>query len=300
MALFDLLDGLEDMLISSLSITSALMDGLLTLAGDLVSFLFDGSSGILMQPLDIPILSDLYSLLFGGSQLTFFDLVLLVASIPVTFLYRVIEGTWFADEELSGVQAPPPPIRRGTGMLNAILFFGRSFLMPINDAISQGGQPNKILGYTMQSISGLFALSTLLKLAQVSDALFVGTALILIFPSYFGELAPAVSAFLALLRIGGFIFNMVTEAPPDALLVLSGNLLGSLPPLSQPLKYLNTVTEDLSLVLLVAIDTFANMGAGAVTFIQTIKTWDASPTAEPPVPEPDGPSKLYMPYAAAG
>ena len=103
MAVFDLLDVIQDLLISSLAIGKAFLEGFLALAGDLVTFLLDPQQGILVQPLDIPILSDLYKLLFG-SQLTFLDLIVLVASIPVTFLYRIVEGQWLS-EQVSGQAA---------------------------------------------------------------------------------------------------------------------------------------------------------------------------------------------------
>ena len=72
---------------------------------------------------------------------------------------------------------------------------------------------------------------------------------------------------------------MVAKPSADALLALSGNLLGSLPPLAQPLKYLNNATDDISLAILLALELIGNLGAAFVDFVNTTANWDEVPTA---------------------
>ena len=300
MALFDLLDMIQDLLISSLAVGKAFLDGFLAVAGDMVSFLLDPQQGILVQPLDIPILGDLYQWLFG-SQLTFLDLLVLVASIPVTFLYRIIEGKWLSeqvDEQATAVQITVTPLARALGLLNGAFFFGRAILMPINDTTSQPGAPNPITGPLLGAISAGFCATALLKTARASDLIFSITALGLLVAPYFTAAGPAISSFLSLVRIGAFLYDLATMPTLDALSALSGNVLGSLPALAQPLKYLNNATDDLSLAILVGLELIGNFGAAFFNFFNAAVNWDAVPTALPPSEEPSlgTPARLHLPF----
>jgi hypothetical protein len=309
MAVLDLLDVIQDLLISSLAIGEAFFEGLLAVAGDLVAFLLDPQQGILVKPLNIPIISDLYSALFD-SQLTFLDLIVLVASIPVTFLYRIVEGEWLSEQVAGQVpwqaagaaQATLTPLARALGLLNAAFFFGRGILMPINDTTGEPGAPNPITYYGLAVISTGFFATTMLKVARASDLVFVATSLGLIITPYFLTAAPAVACFLALVRIGAFIFDVAAKPSADALFALSGNVLGSLPALAQPLKYLNNATDDLSLLILLFLEVTGNFGAGMVDILNTMINWDAVPTGLPPSeePSPNWPTRLHLPFVQNG
>ena len=63
--------------------------GLLSLAGNLI----DALMTLLTETIEIPVLSWLYKLLFN-EDLTFLNAITLVAAIPVTMLYRVVEGRY--------------------------------------------------------------------------------------------------------------------------------------------------------------------------------------------------------------
>jgi hypothetical protein len=155
------------------------------------------------------------------------------------------------------------------------------------------------LSNVLAVISGAFAVITFLKVTRASDLLFVATSFGLCFTSYFLTAAPAVASFLSLVRVGGFILDMAENPSADALLVFAGNVLGALPALAQPLKYLNNATDDISLALLLALEVSGNLGACFVTFLQTTISWDTTPTAEPPAVEPAAPSRLFVPFVAA-
>jgi hypothetical protein len=87
------LDILETLLIGILAVGSALADGLLAVMGDAIDALFDSQNGLMVAPLDIPVLSWLYQFLFG-EPLTFVNVALLVTAIPVTVTYRVAFGRY--------------------------------------------------------------------------------------------------------------------------------------------------------------------------------------------------------------
>jgi len=98
-----LLDILETLLIGVLAVGNALADSLLGVVGNIIDALFDPENGLLVAPLDIPILSWLYQQLFG-EPLTFVSVILLVAAIPVTLVYRVAVGR-YPSEDLPPVGA---------------------------------------------------------------------------------------------------------------------------------------------------------------------------------------------------
>lgn len=310
MALFSLLDVIQDLLISSLAVGAALLEGILGLAEDLVTFLLDPQQGILLQPLDIPILADLYKLLFG-SELTFLDLVVLVTSIPVTFVYRIIEGQWLSEQipgqTAGAVQVPNAAqvgltsLERAVGLFGTALFCGRAILMPINDTSGEPGAPNPILAFSLAAISAGFFGTTMITATGDSSFVLASTALALIIIPYIGPEAPGLAAVVALARIGTFILKMAANPSADALLILSGNLLGSLPPLAQPLKYLNNATDDISLAILLALEIIGNFGAAAVDFVNTTANWDAEPTALLPVEEPlpSSSMRVHLPFVQA-
>jgi hypothetical protein len=292
-----LLDLLQDLLISSLAVTEAFLDGLLSLGAALSSFLFDPSTGFLTQPLDIPILSDLYEWLFG-SQLTFFDLLVLVVSIPVTFLYRIIEGEWLSDQTLSGAQADLTPLARAVGLINGSLFFGRTIFTPLADIASMNDAPNPVLFKIVTAITATFVLTSLLKTPLLTaDWIIVAVRMGFGFAPFLGPAAPAITSFLALARTGAYIFEKADPAINTPWLVFSASILGTLPPFAQPIKYLNNDFPELAVALMVSVDYYGNVGAAAATILNTGTQWGAEPTGEPPVPEPAAPARLFMPYA---
>lgn len=97
-----LLDAAELLLEGVLAVANAFVDGLLTVFADLLTFLFDPDSGLLTRTINIPVLSWLYKKLFG-EDLTILNLIMLVAAIPVTIVYRVLTGRYPSKD----LQQPP-------------------------------------------------------------------------------------------------------------------------------------------------------------------------------------------------
>jgi hypothetical protein len=98
-ALDTLLDILQLLLIGAMAVGQACIGGtdkntgkpygLLALAGDLI----DAVMRSLTETIEIPVLSWLYKLLFN-EDLTILNAITLVAAIPVTMLYRVVQGKY--------------------------------------------------------------------------------------------------------------------------------------------------------------------------------------------------------------
>jgi hypothetical protein len=89
----ELLRVLALLLEGALAVANAFLDGFLDLLAALVPLLLDPVTGLLTAPLDIPVLSWLYQQLFG-EPLSLLNVVTLVAAIPVTILWRIVEGQW--------------------------------------------------------------------------------------------------------------------------------------------------------------------------------------------------------------
>jgi hypothetical protein len=98
-ALIDIVIALLDGVIA---VANAFIDGLLAVVTDLLRYLFDRDTGLLTRPIRVPVLSALYHKFFQ-EDLTLLNLLMLVAAIPVTIVYRVLTGHYPApDLQASG------------------------------------------------------------------------------------------------------------------------------------------------------------------------------------------------------
>ena len=120
----------------------------------------DPQPGFLTTTLRIPVLSWLYQLLFD-QPLTIFNALTLVISIPVTIIWRIIDGQWPADTGLptSGLQttalageltfgalvADTPPVPAKTQQLlanvNLIVSIVGGLVSGVGDAYGAGDEP---------------------------------------------------------------------------------------------------------------------------------------------------------------
>jgi hypothetical protein len=105
-----------------------------------------GAGGFLTTELDIPVLSWLYQRLFG-EPLTILNALMLVVAIPVTILWRVIEGQWPSDSMAAppaarvGLGAAPPVVQNLFGLTNAVLSVIQGILFGVGDAKGAGSVP---------------------------------------------------------------------------------------------------------------------------------------------------------------
>jgi hypothetical protein len=92
-----LLTIVEDLIVGMVAVTQALADGLIGVIQSLVNVVI----GLLNTPIDIPFLGWLYQLIFD-EPLTILNAVSLVAAIPVTIIYRVVEGHYPSQDGITG------------------------------------------------------------------------------------------------------------------------------------------------------------------------------------------------------
>ncbi|CAN5700883.1 hypothetical protein BH10ACI4_BH10ACI4_31060 [soil metagenome] len=99
--LVTLLDMVETLLLVALDIARSFVEGILALMADAVQVLTESVFG---YAIEIPVLTWLYKTLFN-EDLTLLNLVTLVAAIPVTIIFRVVEGQYPSQANL---QTPQP------------------------------------------------------------------------------------------------------------------------------------------------------------------------------------------------
>jgi hypothetical protein len=136
-----LLDAVELLLEGVLAVANAFIDGLLAVFADLLTFLFDPSSGLLTRTINIPVLSWLYKKLFG-EDLTILNLIMLVAAIPVTIVYRVLTGHYPSKDlqqspGLVGEAINRPALRNTFGILGAVCTIVVGHVNAVADLLGQ-------------------------------------------------------------------------------------------------------------------------------------------------------------------
>ncbi|MBV9597673.1 MAG: hypothetical protein JOZ87_12505, partial [Chloroflexi bacterium] len=86
------------------AVGNALLDSLLGAIDAAVVLIADPSTGVINQPLDIPLLSWLFQKL-TGEQLTIANVLTLIAAIPITIMWRIVEGQWPSQSLSAGLGA---------------------------------------------------------------------------------------------------------------------------------------------------------------------------------------------------
>jgi len=174
-----------------LAVSNAFIDGLLAQINALVQGMF-GDGGFLTAELNIPVLSWLYQLLFG-EPLTILNALMLVVAIPVTILWRVIEGQWPSDSmtvrPTAMLGAAPSIAQNLFGLTNSVLSVVQGVLFGVGDAAGSGSVP-LIIGRGALACS--VAISGFSVPAIGSDT-----------PSFFDWTSWAVSLSMGLLNIFG-------------------------------------------------------------------------------------------------
>ena len=97
-----LLDILETLILGAIAIAGALIDGLFGIINGIIQL----ATSVLNSPIEIPFISWLYKLLFN-EDLTILNAVTLVAAIPATIVFRVVEGQYPSAANLPAPTALP-------------------------------------------------------------------------------------------------------------------------------------------------------------------------------------------------
>jgi hypothetical protein len=152
-ALDTLLDILQTLLVGAMAVgqafiggtdkTSGKAYGLLALAGELI----DEVMKLLTETIDIPVLSWLYKQLFN-EDLTVLNAITLVAAIPVTMLYRVVQGKYPSadlglDSSEQRVDVPPiAVVKMVQGAFGGVAALALGITRAVGDAAAQVWTPD--------------------------------------------------------------------------------------------------------------------------------------------------------------
>jgi hypothetical protein len=190
------------------------------------------------------------------------------------------------------------PIARAFGLLAGAFFFGKGIFAPIADAISVSGAPSPVL---FKLLAGLSAGTQMVTLTIKNDAAGVawGVGAAYVFAAFFGPLAPALTSFLALVRTGAYIVEKADPSIDVSWWAFSGDMLATIPPFAQPIKYLTKQFPVTATLLIASLDMVGNIAAAMAKISNAALTWDtlAPPTALPPSSEPvlDADARVYLP-----
>ena len=155
-----LLDVIETLVLSALVVANALVDGLAAIISDLVSTV----KTILNTQIQIPVLTWLYNELIG-EPLTFLSVITLVSAIPITLLFRLIQGefpqyaglptnptaataaatpagaTPVGAMQISNAEVAPKPALMAFGIFVSICQIVQGIAFGFGDAVGEGDSP---------------------------------------------------------------------------------------------------------------------------------------------------------------
>ncbi len=85
----DIFDLVRDIVVALIQLLDAIVESLLDVLQDLI----DATIAVVTQPIQIPIISELYSHLTGGATLSLIDLCSLVVAVPTTIIQKALAST---------------------------------------------------------------------------------------------------------------------------------------------------------------------------------------------------------------
>jgi len=302
MAAVDLLDIIEDLAIGALAVIQALVDGLLTLTADIANELF-GSGSAIGGTIKIPVISALYKDL-TGNDLSILNLVALVAAVPVTILYRLIDGSYpaTAAAQASAAQASaaqgggwqananvlnwtPWPSRLGN-LFAGVTYFFLGIVQPFDDTLGSFTDTEEIpvLGWVTLALNAgivLFGVVSIIAPATTELDVFLvvlGCVSLVTYKIADDTQRIFTDCFFGVLQLVFGIIDYFADGVVDYL-ALSVNIVSNVPSFAQPLG-LESVAEssdELSLVGLLALDMLGNFATAGCAIADTVTHWGALP-----------------------
>jgi hypothetical protein len=233
--------------------------------------------------LSIPILSPLWEAKFG-KPLTFLDLLAFVAAIPVTLLYRIIEGRYPAEDRLlEGTDGPRLVLNRVAGLTSAAAGIAAGVFTAYVDAarIFSGGfivaaltLPQRITGgvlmgteVTLTLYEGTTSPSAALASAATFMTIGVDEA-----AANMPEIAALFNSVLSMWLIVMFIYAFRDPLNEQDWKEFTRNLLKTIPGLVGPAKFASRATP-LPYVAPGA-DFTCFLAAAGLTVATTVERWD--------------------------
>jgi hypothetical protein len=267
--LVDFLEIIKALAITAMSVVNALLDGFLKAAADLINWF---QNDILNYELDIPILSGIYQY-FMGDEPTLLGVISLVLAIPLTLLYYVIHGSYpqfstggaaLSEGRLSDTFDTVVSI--GSGVMFAI----SGWVGGLNDCIEGASEDlTKPLldlpaaaAALCSGVSFLFGTMSLLT-SPANDSAWdwaiwglsfipIGLNLCPI-----GQIGSVVGCCLALPLILVYVGQWKNDNPAPTTLTFVSNILGDIPGIVNPFKYV----EDVGPPLVAGVDVLCGFAA---------------------------------------
>ncbi len=300
-----LLDALQALVDSVLTLLGSLLDGVINNASAIASLL--GAEG----NVQIPVISAIWHALTGNT-LTFLDLIAFVVAIPVTLVYRIVEGSYPSFQLLTAgaAQTAATILARIQGISSAIANVLAGFFNAIFDSISIAGGELTLLSTIINVIVSIDLASNLVIGDVLTPEVWVVVASIISLlmlvlnsiPDIPSEIPSITGVALSPLLLVAYwqIYAKSQEGSTDAL-GLSANVIGALPAIVNPIKFA-PLTTPAPLVAPIA-DLVCGLASAGLTLGATIAGWDASapPTALPETEEPAaGSHRVFMPAIMEG
>ena len=306
--LVTLLELLETLIEGALVVANAFVDLLLNAIGDIIASV----KTFLNTPIDIPFISWLYQTIFG-EPLTLLNAICLVAAIPITVLYRVIEGRYPSQDfaaitkgadraGMAGVMVNST-VTKVLGAFGGILAFATGIVNGINDSLGENSDAflskvSAVLGVTGTAIAIPLASS---DTPSTDDWLAWGgewcASVLGIFGAieWTGSLAtlwnyfsPGLTTSMGLFEI--FIFSYAFgedgQFDPNTDLGFAANILSAIPGVINPLK----LASELGAIVVAAVDVFGGMAVCVIDMLAVFGTFGA--------PEPA--IRYHMPWIQSG
>jgi hypothetical protein len=299
--LITLLDIIEALLVGALAVANAFIDGLLAVIADAIAAIMS----ILTTEIHIPVLAWLYETLFG-EKLTFLNVVTLVASIPVTLIYRVVEGQYPSQAlgPTGAVQAAwttvaAPWVQKLFAGYTAMFTFGQGVINAMGDAF--GDALGKVGSLIAKLSAGMGLIITACSTPAISNAnpgaddwVVFGIEALWALASVLAldrfkladqEAVPWVTMMMGLMIAGTIIYGYFDEKDfgTVANLIFAAGLAGALPSIVNPLR----LVGEPGVILVSGLDLYCGIAVCVIDFIGAFADLDA-PT----------PRRLHFPWIA--
>jgi hypothetical protein len=297
--LAEVLDIIALLVDAVLALVNAFVDGLLTVLGDFLLLLFDPDTGWLTRPLHIPVLGALYRHFFN-EDLTVLNLVMLVAAIPVTIVYRIFSGHYPSRDlgpsgQLQGLDYRQS-LRNAFGIIGGLATLVETFFNVVIDFAPQVDFGAGIAKFRFETFAAMCsavlvaaAAEPHLLVAEPEPADWILWGLGFVPPACglialavgfefeeFGEfLDKLASAELAICSIGIVIFASIAfskkKSPISTAdkLAFAALMLLVIPGIVNPVKYVDIVG-----IVVPILDLFGGLGSAASLFAATAEAWD--------------------------
>ena len=291
--LITLLDLIEVLVLAALDVAQAFIEGILAIIDDVIDTIW----AAINQELDIPVLSSLFTWISGGEKLTFLNLVTLVAAIPVTMLYRVVEGKYPSQElgEIAVTVVEPglmPPLsafaRRLLGITGGLVAIIAGMINGFADSFGEENPP-KPVPYIATALAMLIGVITCPAFTYSDpnsppsslDWAVYGVGLGTVFYSVFGlpifnndqvesELLSFILVVLSVTTLAVSIAAFIKDDSfnPDSDAAFASSVIGTIPGMTNPVKLFG---EEAALVV-AAIDVLAGFVVGVIGLVEALDT----------------------------